>query len=39
MAGFVMGSAGCVALIPVVAFRFLSVLFEADPANDASPEY
>jgi hypothetical protein len=36
MAGFVIGSVGCVVLIPVVAFRFASVLFEVEPANDAS---
>jgi hypothetical protein len=34
MAAFVLGSTGCVVLIPVVAFRFLSVLFEEDPASE-----
>jgi hypothetical protein len=34
MAAFVLGSAGCVVLIPVVAFRFISVLFEKDFTNE-----
>jgi len=36
MAAFVLGSAGCIVLIPVVAFRFMSVLFEKDPTNEPS---
>jgi hypothetical protein len=36
MAAFIIGSAGCALLIPVVAFRFISVLFEKDPTNEPS---
>jgi hypothetical protein len=36
MAAFVLGSAGCVVLIPVVALRFVSVLFEVDPTSDGA---
>ena len=36
MAAFVLGTAGCAVLIPVVAFRFLSVLFEVEPARDGT---
>jgi len=36
MAAFIIGCAGCALLIPVVAFRFLSVLFEVDTVSDVA---
>jgi hypothetical protein len=33
-AAFVIGAAGCALLIPVVAFKFVAVLFEPDPEHD-----
>jgi hypothetical protein len=31
---FVVGCAGCASLIPVVAFKFVAVLFEPDPPSE-----
>ena len=33
-AAFVMGCTGCAILIPVVAFKFVAVLFEPDPPGE-----
>ncbi|HTF44942.1 MAG TPA: hypothetical protein VK641_13625 [Terriglobales bacterium] len=33
-AAFVVGCAGCAILIPVVAFKFVAVLFEPDPPGE-----
>ena len=35
MAAFIAGCLGCALLIPVVAFKFVAVLFENDPAPDS----
>jgi hypothetical protein len=37
-AAFIVGAAGCALLIPVVAFKFVAVLFEKDPEHDPATE-
>jgi hypothetical protein len=34
VAAFVVGCVGCAILIPVVAFKFVAVLFEPDPPSE-----
>jgi hypothetical protein len=36
VAAFVVGACGCALLIPIVAFKFVAVLFEKDPASDST---
>lgn len=36
MAAFIAGCAGCALLIPLVAFKFVAVVFEKDPVSQSA---